>query len=249
MKHQVSIIMPSFNCEDFISDTILSVIFQTYKNWELIIVDDRSTDNSTHIIDNFIKDDARIKLFINDENEGAAVSRNKAIKHANGKYIAFLDSDDLWYADKLEKQISFMCSNNLAFTYTGYETIDEEDNSLNMTIAPPEKLDYLTMLKENQIGCLTAIYDQEMLNKHYMPLIRKRQDYGLWLSILKTTPYAYRAPGILAKYRIRKNSVSSSKIGLLKYNFKLFNEHEEISAIKSAYYVGWNIFRKLKIKN
>jgi teichuronic acid biosynthesis glycosyltransferase TuaG len=248
MNPLVSIIMPSYNCEQFISETIASVLSQTYKNWELNIVDDRSTDSSIYIINDFIKDDKRIKLILNDKNEGAAVSRNKAIEHANGKYIAFLDSDDLWNADKLQKQISFMSSNNLACTYSAYEKIDEEGNSLNTTIIPPEKLDYLAMLKENQIGCLTAIYDQEILNKHYMPLIRKRQDYGLWLSILKITPYAYKAPGVLAKYRIRENSVSSSKIGLLKYNFKLFNDHEKLSAIKSAYYVGWNVFRKLNFK-
>ncbi|WP_166373166.1 glycosyltransferase family 2 protein [Psychromonas sp. SA13A] len=246
MSHLVSIIMPSFNCEEFISETILSVISQTYKNWELIIVDDCSTDNSVNIINHFNKYDKRIHLILNDKNKGAAISRNKAIEYASGKYIAFLDSDDLWNADKLQKQISYMSANDLVFSYSAYETIDEQGMSLNRTIVPREKLDYLAMLKENQIGCLTAIYDQEILNKHYMPLIRKRQDYGLWLSILKTTPYAYRAPGILAKYRIRENSISSSKIGLLKYNFKLFHTHEKISKLKSFYYVGWNIYRKLK---
>lgn len=246
MNHLVSIIMPSFNCKEFISETMLSVLSQTYKNWELIIVDDCSTDNSTDIINNFINDDQRVKLIFNEKNEGAAVSRNKAIKHASGKYIAFLDSDDLWNTDKLENQISYMSNNNLAFSYSAYETIDEESNSLNKIITPPEKLDYLGLLRENQIGCLTAIYDQEILNKHYMPLIRKRQDYGLWLAILKITPFAYRTPGILAKYRVRKNSVSSSKIGLLKYNFQLFHTHEKISKLKSFYYVGWNVYRKLK---
>ncbi len=238
--------MPSFNCERFISETIRSVILQSYNNWELIIVDDCSNDNSINIITNFIRHDDRIKLFLNDKNEGPAVSRNKAIKYASGKYIAFLDTDDLWNADKLQIQISFMSNNNLAFSYSAYETIDEDGNILKMTVIPQERLDYFSLLKENQIGCLTAVYDQVMLNKHYMPLIRKRQDYGLWLSILKATPYAYRVPGVLAKYRIRKNSVSSNKIGLLIYNFKLFNEHEKLSFIKSAYYVGWNIFRKLK---
>ena len=246
MNHLVSIIMPSFNCKEFISETILSVISQTYNHWELIIVDDCSTDDGTDIINNFIKNDQRIKLILNDKNEGAAVSRNKAIEHASGKYIAFLDSDDLWNTDKLENQILYMNNNNLALSYSAYETIDEEGNSLNTIITPSEKLDYLALLKENQIGCLTAIYDQEILNKHYMPLIRKRQDYGLWLSILKIIPYAYRAPGVLAKYRVRENSVSSSKIGLLKYNFKLFHEHEKLSKLKSFYYVGWNVYRKLR---
>jgi len=246
MNYLVSIIMPSFNCEEFISETILSVMNQTYKNWELIIVDDGSTDNSVCIINNFIKGENRINLIINDKNEGAAVSRNKAIEVAMGKYIAFLDSDDLWSTDKLEAQISYMGINSLAFSYSAYETIDEKGNSLNVTIAAPVQLDYVGLLKENQIGCLTAIYDQEILNKHYMPLIKKRQDYGLWLEILKITPYAYRVPGVLAKYRVRKNSISSSKVSLLKYNFKLFHVHEKLSIFKSFYYVSWNVYRKLK---
>lgn len=211
----------------------------------MIIVDDCSTDNSANVINAFIENDDRIKLILNDKNEGAAVSRNKAIRHANGKYIAFLDSDDLWNKDKLHKQIAFMEANQLALTYTSYTLIDEQSNSLNKVVIPREKLSYFDLLKENQIGCLTAIYDCELLGKHYMPLIRKRQDYGLWLAILKITPYSYRVPGILAKYRVRKDSISSSKIGLLKYNFKLFNEYERLSKVKSLYYVLWNVFRKL----
>jgi len=246
MNNLVSIITPSYNCEAFISDTIASVISQNYKNWEMLIVDDCSTDNSTNIINNFIKDDERIKLILNDRNEGAAVSRNKAIKAAKGKYVAFLDSDDLWGKDKLEKQIDFMEKNNIALSYTSCELVDESGVKLNKVITPVEKLDYKEMLKENQIACLTAIYNAELIGKFYMPLIRKRQDYGLWLSILKKIPYAYKAPGILALYRVRSGSVSSNKVELLKYNFKLFHEHENLSRLKSLQCVVWNVYRKLK---
>lgn len=245
MSPLVSIIMPSFNCEKFIFQTISSIISQTYENWELIVVDDCSTDNSIYIVNVFIEYEKRIKLIQNDKNEGAAVSRNKAIKCSNGKYIAFLDSDDLWNFDKLERQIAYMGINNFSFTYSAYDTIDEEGNNRKITINPPEKLNYIDLLKENKIGCLTVIYDQEVLSKIYMPLIKKRQDYGLWLAILKKTPYAYKCPGILAKYRVRKNSVSSTKIGLIKYNFQLFHKHERFSKFKSLYYVCWNIYRKL----
>ena len=246
MSQLVSIITPSYNCEQFISETITSVRNQSYQNWELIIVDDCSTDNSINIINSHINADKRIKLFLNDENEGAAVSRNKAIKTAIGKYIAFLDSDDLWVSDKLEKQIQYMEKNNVALSYTSCELIDEQGAKLNKVIIPLEKLDYKELLKENQIACLTAIYNAELIGKFYMPLIRKRQDYGLWLSILKNIPFAYKAPGVLALYRVRRSSISSNKVDLLKYNFKLFNEHENLSKLKSFQYVAWNIFRKLK---
>ena len=242
----VSIIMPSFNSQEFISESILSVIAQTYKSWELIVVDDGSTDDTVGIVNKFSKKDARVHLIVSDKNEGSAVSRNKAIEYANGKYIAFLDSDDLWNLRKLEVQIMYMEIHNLPFTYSAYDAIGEEGNSLNLLIDPPAKLSFGDLLKENQIGCLTAIYNQKVLGKKFMPLIRKRQDYGLWLDILRITPFAYRVPGVLAKYRVRKGSISSGKLKLLHYNFQLFYEYHSFSAVKSLYYVAWNIYRKLK---
>ena len=242
---KVSIITPSYNSSQFISETIQSVCSQTFSDWELIIVDDCSKDSSIELIKRFIDIDARIKLILNNCNEGAAVSRNQAIAYATGKYIAFLDSDDLWEPSKLEKQIAFMEENNAVLTYASYALIDEQSNSLEQVITPNEKLSYSDLLKANQIGCLTAIYNQEVLGKHFMPLIRKRQDYGLWLSILKVTPFAYKVPGVLAKYRVRENSISSGKLGLLKYNFQLFHKHEKLSLIRSLYYLGWNVHRKL----
>ena len=241
----VSIITPTFNSELFIKDTFASITSQTYTNWEWIVVDDSSSDGTFTILEHFRLLDDRVKLFQNETNMGAAVSRNKAIEKASGRFIAFLDSDDLWNNDKLEKQISFMNETKIAFSYSAYSIIDEAGKDTKKIIDPPNKLDYPTLLKENQIGCLTAIYDQEILGKCYMPLIRKRQDYGLWLSVLKKTPYAYKVPGVLAVYRIRNESVSSSKINLLQYNYRLFREFENLSVFKSVYFLSWNILRKI----
>ncbi len=242
----VSIITPSYNCEEFISDTINSVISQTYENWEMIIVDDCSSDSSTEIIERYILKDDRIKLLRNEINSGPAVSRNNAINEAKGKYIAFLDADDFWMPEKLESQIFFMEANGVSLSYSSYETMDEEGKKLGIVRNPLEKLDYNELLKENQIGCLTAVYNREKLGKCYMPIIHKRQDYGLWLSILKKIDFAYKVPGNLAVYRIQTNSVSSNKIDLLKHNYRLFRDVEKLSVSQSVYFVGWNIIRKYK---
>jgi glycosyltransferase involved in cell wall biosynthesis len=241
----VSIITPTYNSELFIKETFASISSQTYTNWEWIVVDDSSSDDTYTILEHFKLLDDRIKLFRNETNMGAAVSRNKAIEMASGRFIAFLDSDDLWSNNKLEKQISFMDKNKIVFSYSAYSIIDEAGMNTDKIINPPDKLNYLTLLKENQIGCLTVIYDQQVLGKCYMPLIRKRQDYGLWLSVLKKIPYAYKAPGVLAVYRIRKESVSSSKINLIQFNYRLFREFENLSFFKSVYYLSWNVLRKL----
>ncbi len=245
MNNLVSIITPSYNSERFISETINSVLSQTYQNWEMIIVDDFSTDNSQKIIAKYLKKDNRIKYFGLEENSGAAVARNTGINKAEGRYIAFLDSDDLWKANKLEVQLAFMKQKKISFSYSSYELMDEEGNSLNLYRTPPDTLTYKELLKENVIGCLTAVYDTNILGKVYMPLIRKRQDFGLWLSILKRVPKAFKVPEILAQYRILNQSISSNKVGLLKYNFELFYKHEKLSFLKSIYYVGWNIYRRL----
>ncbi len=241
----VSIITPSYNSERFISKTIDSVLSQTYQNWEMIIVDDVSTDNSNEIIESYIKKDSRIKLIKLIKNRGPAVARNIAIKEAKGRYIAFLDADDLWHPEKLKKQICFMNANNYGLTYTNYETINENGDKLNTIVMSPKKLSYNQLLKSNKIGCLTVIYDIKKIGKIYMPLIKKRQDYGLWLKILKKIDYAYNVNEVLGIYRIMSNSISSNKIDLLKYNYSLFREHEKFSVLKSLYYLGWNVYIKV----
>jgi len=244
MFNLVSIITPSYKSEKFISQTIKSVLAQTYQDWEMIIVDDVSPDNSNEIIEEYCKKDSRIKLIKLEQNSGPAIARNRAIEEAKGRYIAFLDADDLWKSDKLEKQIKFMEEKNCALSYSAYETMSEEGVLQNKYINPPLKLSYKDLLKSNYIGCLTAIYDTQKIGKVYMPSISKRQDYGLWLKILRKTDFAYGMDEPLAIYRIMSNSVSSNKFKLLKYHYKLFTEFENISFIKTLYYLTWHILTK-----
>ena len=235
MKNLVSIITPSYNSKQFISETIQSVLNQTFQNWEMIIVDDMSIDNSNSIIEEYIKKDFRIKLIKLEENSGPAIARNRAIEESNGRYIAFLDADDIWEPFKLEKQIQFMQENNLALSYASYYLIDEKGNQLG-TFITKSRVDYFNLLKTNSIGCLTAIYDTDKLGKAYMPNIIKRQDYGLWLKILKETDYAMGILEPLASYRIMRNSVSSNKFIASQYVWKLFREVERLNIFQSIYY-------------
>lgn len=230
----VSIITPNYNSERFIRETIESVLSQTYKEWELIIVDDCSTDNSLNIIKNYAANDERIKLQINETNSGTATTRNNAIKFAKGRFIAFLDSDDLWDNNKLEKQINFMLANNYALTYSYYRQIDEEGKFLKNVNSIPLKIDYSSLIKRNWIGCLTGMYDTKIIGKVYVPDLKKRQDFALWLKIIKQTKHAYCFPEMLASYRLRKESMSSNKFGLIKYNWMLYREIEKISILKAS---------------
>ncbi|WP_320047856.1 glycosyltransferase family 2 protein [uncultured Ilyobacter sp.] len=248
MNKLISIITPLYNSERFIESTIKSVISQSYKNWEMIVVDDCSTDKGADRVNKYSQKDHRIKLIRLPQNSGGALARNKAIEEAKGKYIAFLDSDDLWHPEKLEKQVKFMEENNYDFTYTWYEKMDEDGNLINEIVKSKDKMDYSELLKSNQIGCLTAIYNQKKLGKIYMPLIKKRQDYALWLQVLKKTKYGYCLKENLAQYRLVNGSVSSNKINLIKFNWKLFYEIEKLGLIKSSYYLMWNIFTKLFLK-
>jgi teichuronic acid biosynthesis glycosyltransferase TuaG len=245
LNHRVSIITPSYGSEKFIEQTIESIQAQTYLNWEMIIVDDMSPDNSNEIIERYIEKDSRIKLVRLEKNGGAAVARNRAIEEASGRFIAFLDADDLWKPSKLEKQIDFMIQKGCELSYSYYDVVDEDNNKLEKVFEPPLKLNYSNLLKANYIGCLSAIYDTQKMGKIYMPLIKKRQDYGLWLRILKQTDYAYCIPDILATYRVRNESLSSNKLQLLSYNYRLFREHEQFSSLKSFYYLCWNILIKV----
>jgi len=241
----VSIITPSYKSKQFIAQAIESVLNQTYTNWEMLIVDDVSPDNSNEIVEQYTNKDHRIKLIRLENNSGPAVARNRAIAEAQGRYIAFLDADDVWTPKKLEKQISFMIEKECTLSYTSYATMDEDGESLDRIIQAKKSLDYKELLKSNRIGCLSTIYDTTIIGKVYMPLIKKRQDYGLWLKILKKTDIAYGLNEVLGNYRIMKNSVSSNKIDLLKYNYALFREHEKFSILKSLYYLGWNIYIKV----
>ncbi len=235
MNELVSIITPSYKSEKFISDTIETVLNQTYQNWEMIIVDDKSPDNSNKIIEQYVKKDSRIKLIKLEKNSGPAMARNKAIEKAQGRYIAFLDADDLWKSEKLEKQIKFMQENELVFTYSSYDLIDEDGKGLG-TFITKEEISYKEMLKTCSVGCLTAIYDTQKLGKVYMPLILKRQDYGLWLKILKEIKMTQGILEPLATYRILENSVSSNKFKAAQYQWKIYREVEKLDIFFSMYY-------------
>ena len=245
MNSLVSIITPSYNSSKFINDCVNSVFSQTYKNWEMIIVDDVSTDRSVDIISTFCKQDARIQLHQLLDNSGAAIARNKAIELAQGTFIAFLDSDDLWLPKKLEYQLDFMLKNKYSLSYTSYEIINEEGNLTNKIINCKDKLDYKRMLYSNEIGCLTAMYNQDILGKIFMPEIRKRQDYGLWLKILKSEMYAFGLTTVLAQYRNRSKSMSNNKAEMLKWNWNLYKNVENLSYFRATYYTVCNVIHKL----
>lgn len=233
----VSIITPTYNSELFISKTIKSVIDQSYNNWELLITDDFSTDKTISIVKGCSKRDDRIKLFCLSKNNGAGVARNNSIIEAKGKYIAFLDSDDLWHPKKLEIQIGYMEDNNLNFSFSSYFIIDSNGTPTGKTIKALKEVDYSKMLNNNYIGCLTAVYNADALGKTKMPLIRKRQDWGLWLKILSKTDCAKSIDEPLAYYREGNNSLSSNKISLVKSNFEFYRNHLKFSFIKSIFMI------------
>ncbi len=236
MNGLVLIIMPNYNCERFIEETLNSVINQTYTNWELLIIDDCSTDKSVEIIKAFIEKDERIKLLVNEQNSGAAASRNRALREAKGKWIAFLDSDDLWTADKLEKQIGFMEENGYKFSCTDYERIDENSQPLGELVTGPKKLTKHKMFNCNYMGCLTVMYDAETVGVVQIPdSISKRNDYALWLKVCKFA-VCYRMKGVYAYYRKRSSSMShKSKFNLIKYHYRVYRISEKMCAVRAFF--------------
>lgn len=234
----VSIITATYNSEHFIKDTINSVLNQTYINWELLIIDDASTDNTLSIINTYASQHSNIKIFQNKVNQGAATTRNRGIKEASGDLITFLDADDLWKPQKLEKQVKFILENNADVCFSGYDLMNEDGVLINKTVKALPKLTYKKFLKCNYIGNLTGIYNVKLLGKIYAPNLRKRQDWLLWLEAVKqSNKPALGMQESLATYRVRKNSISSNKINLLKYNYLVYRKGLGFSLIKSLYYL------------
>lgn len=233
---KVSIITPTFNSERFIEETIRSILAQTYTDWELLITDDASTDETVNIVRKFADVDPRIKLFQFDENKGAAIARRNSIDHASGRFIAFCDSDDLWTSEKLGKQIGFMLENNYVFTFAPYHIIDEEGNALGMSTTR-SKVNYQDVLRTCDIGCLTAVYDRHYLGNMYMANIKRRHDYTLWLEILRKIPYAYSYPEPLGYYRLRPHSISKNKMKTMYYIWKVYRDVEKIPITQSIWYL------------
>ncbi len=229
----VSIITPVYNSQNFLSQCIESVLSQTYKDWEMILVDDCSLDDSRKVILNYVKEDNRIKYIRLDKNGGAGVARNKAIEASKGKYLAFLDSDDFWHKDKLKKQITFLKTNNVGAVFSQYYIFNSKIEQPTHLIKSPKKADFNTMQKNDYIGFLTFLIDTEKTGKPLMPTIRRRQDWAFKLIIFKLGIKAYGIQEPLAYYRVGNQSLSSNKIKLLRYNFAVFRDILEYSWIKS----------------
>lgn len=286
MSGLVSIIMPSYNTGKFIAETIESVKAQTYTDWELIIVDDASTDNTDEVVSAFIKErhceepqgracheqsvvvaiHGRIHYLKNEKNSGAAVSRNRALREARGKWIAFLDSDDLWAPDKLEKQIAFMEKNGYAFSYTRYGEMDEDGNKTGVVVGGPAHISKTGMYNYCWPGCLTVMYDREVVGDIQIADIRKNNDYAMWLKIVRKAD-CYLLAENLATYRKRSGSIThschpeqssmslraegeaitnqhhlKSKFSMIQWHYKLYREAEGMNPVVSLWITGRNLF-------
>lgn len=245
----VSIVTPAFNSERYIVKTIESVIKQTHKDWELIIVNDASTDNTVKLIEGFVEKDNRIKLITHKTTQGPGAARSTAVNEAKGGYIAFLDADDLWKPSKLEVQLKFMKEHDANICFSSYELIDKQGNSLKKTIEALPSLSYKKQLKCNYIGNLTGIYNAKALGKLPIPKIKKRQDWVMWLNALEKAGEAKGIIKSLAYYRVRKDSMSGNKLGLITHNYKVYREELGFGFIKSTIYLIRFLYEYFFIKS
>lgn len=231
----ISIITPNYNCAMYIAQTIESVLAQTYRNWEMLIQDDCSSDDSLKIALSYAQKDSRIKVESNPNNVGAATSRNNAIRRSKGEYLAFLDSDDLWIPTKLEKQMQFMQANNCDFCYAGYEHINQDGKSMLVQAKATKHLTYRKLLLHCWTGCLTVVYKQDLSNKIYGPILKNCNDHALFLKVM---PHIKNAMGLnecLAMYRIREGGISRKKTNKLNSFYQLFHDYEGLSYIASTF--------------
>ena len=241
MNELVSIIMPSYNTGKFIEKSIQSVVNQTYQNWELLIVDDCSSDNTDEVVKPFLSD-RRIHYYKNEKNSGAAVSRNKALREAKGRWIAFLDSDDLWLSEKLAKQISFMEKNGYHFSYTNYAEINTEDKRNGVTVTGPKKITKTGFFNYCWPGCLTVMYDRDVVGLIQIADIKKNNDYAMWLRVCQKVN-CYLLDEELALYRRgRSGSVSSHGIKtMVGWHYKLYREAEKQNPVSSLFNTSRNM--------
>lgn len=247
MNDLVSIVMPSYNTGRFISETIESVLAQSYSNWELIIVDDCSKDDTDDVIREYLADE-RIRYIKNETNSGAAVSRNRALREAKGKWIAFLDSDDLWEPGKLQKQIAFMRDNGYHFSYTNYIEIDEESKPNGKSVTGPKRISKHGMYNYCWMGCLTVMYDVDTVGLIQIADIKKNNDYAMWLKVCKKTN-CYLLDEMLARYRKRSGSISNhGYMELIKWHYKLYRDAENKNPISSFVLTVRNLFFGVKKK-
>lgn len=250
----VSIITPTYNCAAFISDSIKSVCSQSFSNWELIIIDDCSSDNTEEVVKPYLEQDKRIRFIRNDRNYGAAISRNRGLREAKGRWIAFLDGDDLWSPNKLELQLQFMVSNGVFFSYTCYSEMDSEGNDRGVFVSGPKHITKFGMYAFCWLGCLTVMYDREKIGLIQIEDIKKNNDYAMWLKACKKAD-CFLLDECLAKYRRgRVGSVSSHGImTMIGWHYKLWHEAEGKSLVSSLWWTGVNLicgfYKKLKYVN
>lgn len=237
MQDRVSIITPSWNSEKYIERTIQSVQAQTYENWEMIIVDDCSTDRTVEIVEEIARNDHRIRILKQPVNGGAAKARNRSMTEGTGRFMAYLDADDIWKPEKLEKQVQFMLDRKCGFSCTSYEVIDDDGNPLNKYVHMLPKVDYVGFLTNNLLQTVGIMVDTSIVDKKYlvMPDIRRRQDAATWHQILKAGFECYGLDEILAEYRRANNSLSSNKLKAVKGVWNLYRDIEHLSLPFSCY--------------
>jgi teichuronic acid biosynthesis glycosyltransferase TuaG len=246
MSDLISIIIPSYNSESYLEACINSVLNQTYNNWEMLIVDDGSTDSSRQIIQHFANSENRIKPLYLDSNIGAAAARNLALENSSASYIAFLDSDDLWLPTKLDVQLRFMQENNYDFTFSSYNIVSEHGKKIISKIIAPKKISYNQYLKNTIIGCLTVMINKDKFKSVKMPCLRSSHDMALWLNLLRDGRYAYGLNHCLANYRLVKTSNTSNKFKAIYDVWLVYRKHEGFSFLYSLYNWVFYIFNALK---
>ena len=229
----VSVIMPCYNMERFISETIASVQRQTYPHWELLIVDDASTDRTADMVKNLQNQDERIRFFVKPQHSGIADTRNQCLKMAQGRFLAFLDSDDLWHHEKLEKQLHFMIRRNIGFSYSSYDCIDETGKTLEKTVKAAGNLDHDAYTHNTIIGCSTVMIDKSIVGAVVVPNFRTSEDTATWLNILKKGFLAYAIDEPLTSYRVRQHSASSNKLKAASDLWRVYRKQEKLSLFKA----------------
>lgn len=229
----VSVIMPCYNMENYVADSIASVQRQTYPHWELLIVDDASTDRTAAIVTHLAEHDEKIHFVVKAQHSGIADTRNQCIQMAKGCFLAFLDADDIWHPEKMEKQLRFMLDNNVGFTYTTYDWIDEEGHTLNKFINTIGNLDYEKYLRNTIIGCSTVMTNTDIVGKVVVPNFRTSEDTATWLNILKKGFLAYAIDKPLTSYRIRLQSASSNKLKASSDLWRVYRQQEKLSLFKA----------------
>jgi len=246
----VSVITPMYNGARFVGQTIESVQRQAYPHWEMIVIDDGSADNGAAIVEDYARNDNRIKL-LRQNNAGSAAARNNGIKHATGQYIALLDADDTWNYNFLDSQLKLMQEKNALLVYASHTRIDEHSKEILAPFVVPEKVTYKDLLKTCSISCLTGLYDTKKFGKVYLREDMKslRDDWVYWLEIIKKVNVAYGNKEVLANYRMLGSSTSRKKTKVIGPQFKVLYEIEKLGFIRSVYYLAsWALMGYLKYR-